>query len=103
MKFSKFNAKMYGRRGGLQSAHRRRENNKIYLNGLYPAYISNVFKDKNGRCYAVIERPISRDFVVARGFNKIDKNTVDWGQGEYGYASRRLAVKRAKKLAYKKR
>ena len=100
MKFNKFNARVYGRRGGIISAHRRRDNSKFYINGLIPAYVTNTFKDKKGRSYAVIERPITRDFVVARGF---DKNTGTWGQGEYGYASRRLAIRRAKKLAYKRK
>lgn len=99
MKFNKSNASYYGRRGGIINAHNRRAKNRIFQNGLFPVYVMNKFKDKKGRCYAVIERPISRDFMVARGF---DEKTGTWGQGEYGYMSRRLAIKRARKLAYKK-
>ena len=51
---------------------------------------------KNGRIYAVIERPQASDFVVARGF---DKNDGRWAQGEYGYKTRAKANNRAKYLA----
>lgn len=100
MKFTKSNASYYGRRGGIMNnAYNRRHKSRIFENGLYPVYVMNKFRDKKGRCYAVIERPIPQDFIVARGF---DEKTGTWGQGEYGYMSRGLAIKRARKLAYKK-
>ena len=62
--------------------------------------IVNMHRSKNGRMYAVIERPLAKDFVVGRGFSFYDGS---WAQGEYGYSTRKKANNRAKYLASKKR
>lgn len=61
--------------------------------------VKNIFQGRDGRLYAVIERPQASDYVVARGFDKRDGR---WAQGEYGYSSRNKAKKRAKTLSNKR-
>lgn len=58
--------------------------------------VVNVHKSRRGRCYAVVERPLTKDFVVARGY--VPTNGT-WAQGEYGYSTRKQANNRAKYLA----
>lgn len=72
-------------------------------NHLYAEYgwrVVNMHKAKNGRLYAVVERPQAGDFVVGRGF---DTNDGRWAQGEYGYKTREKANNRAKYLSRAKR
>lgn len=62
--------------------------------------VVNMHTAKNGRVYAVIERPQASDFVVGRGFDDSDGR---WAQGEYGYKTREKANNRAKYLSRAKR
>lgn len=61
--------------------------------------VLNVHKAKNGRLYAVIERPLAKDFVVGRGYDVTDGR---WAQGEYGFKTRKQANNRAKYLSRRK-
>ena len=54
------------------------QNNRNYTE--YGWKVLNVHKDKNGRLYAVIERPLANDFVIGRGYDVTDGS---WAQGEY--------------------
>ena len=74
-----------------------RSNNNYVLNGWR---VVNMHRSKNGRLYAVIERPLAKDYVVGRGFDTRDGR---WAQGEYGYKTREKANNRAKYLSCDKK
>ena len=59
----------------------------------YGYQLKNNYKSRGGRNYAVVYRPTANDYVVANGFNFEDGS---WGQGYYGYRSRKRAKRDAK-------
>lgn len=67
----------------------------------YP--VKNIFRNKTGRKYAVIERPkgtlFSTDYLVVSGYDTWDGT---WQQGYHVFDTRDKAIKYAKKNAYRK-